>query len=140
MPLTDAALLVGCSRKSLERRVERGSLPIVAGGDGRRAVRLADLLRAGLVTVVPAQAAGGVDPARVADAEGEAEALRAALAATESALARARDEVAALRRRAMDADTRAAMAEADLTRMLVGDVAPLPADAQRRTRLRLRSA
>lgn len=134
--LTDAAALAGCSRKSLERRVERGSLPMVLDTQGRRAVRVGDLLRAGLVTVVPAAAEAGVDPRRVADAEAEADALRAALAATESALARSRDEVQMLRQRVMDAEARAAVAEDDLTRVLLGPATPARPVRGRRSRLR----
>ena len=131
--LTDAALMAGCSRKSLERRVERGSLAVVPDDEGRRAVRVADLLRAGLV---PAGTEAGIDPRRVAEAEAEAEALRAALSATEGALRRSRDEVAALRQRVMDAEARAAVAEDDLTRVLLGRDEPArPA----RGRLRLRA-
>lgn len=118
--LTDAALLAGCSRKSLERRVERGTLDATHDCDGRRAVRVADLLRAGLVVPVPAGAEGGVDPRRLADARAEAEALQSALAATEAALARSRDEAGLLRQRVMDAESRAAMAEDELTRVLLG--------------------
>ena len=133
--LTDAAALAGCSRKSLERRVERGSLPIATDPRGRRAVRVADLLRAGLVSVVPAGAEAGSDPHRMAEAVAEAHALRAALAATEAALARSRDEAAMLRQRVMDAEARAAVAEDDLTRVLLDSPAPAPARS-RRTRLR----
>jgi hypothetical protein len=134
--LTDAALMAGCSRKSLERRVERGSLAVVPDDDGRRAVRVADLLRAGLVSVVPAGTEAGIDPRRVAEAESEAEALRAALSATEGALRRSRDEVAALRQRVMDAEARAAVAEDDLTRVLLGREEPA---RPTRGRLRLRA-
>lgn len=136
--LTDAAALAGCSRKSLERRVERGSLPVSVDAEGRRAVRVADLLRAGLVTVVPAGSDSGADPRRVADAEAEAQALRVALAATEAALARSRDEAQMLRQRVMDAEARAAVAEDDLTRLLL-DAAP-PVRAPRGGRARLRTA
>ncbi|MBL6633667.1 MAG: hypothetical protein ISP32_04635 [Thermoleophilia bacterium] len=134
--LTAAAALAGCSRKSLERRVERGSLPMVIDPQGRRAVRVADLLRAGLVAVMPAGAEAGADPRRVAEAEAEADALRAALAATESALARSRGEVQMLRQRVMDAEARAAVAEDDLTRVLMDAAAPARAARGRRARLR----
>ncbi|MGB1627056.1 MAG: hypothetical protein ACPHET_04695 [Miltoncostaeaceae bacterium] len=83
MPLTDAARLARCSRKSLERRVERGSLPADLDADGRRAVRAVDLLRAGLVSLAPARSQAGVDPREVADAVSEARAMQAALDATE---------------------------------------------------------
>jgi hypothetical protein len=137
--LTDAALLAGCSRKSLERRVERGSLAVMRDAQGRRAVRVADLMRAGIVVLMPAGAGCGVDAVRVAEVEGEADALRAALAATEAALRRARDEVQVLRRRATDADARAAVAEDELTRLLLG-APPEPARQEpRRGRLRLRA-
>jgi len=135
--LTDAALLAGCSRKSLERRVERGSLDATRDAEGRRAVRVADLLRAGLVVPVPVGAEGGVDPTHLADARAEAEALRAALMATEAGLARARDEAGLLRQRVMDAESRAAMAEDELTRVLLG--AERPARRGRRGNLRLRT-
>ncbi len=81
---------------------------------------MADLMRAGLVVPVPVGAEGGVDPRRLADARAEAEALQSALAATEAALARARDEAGMLRQRVMDAESRAAMAEDELTRVLLG--------------------
>lgn len=131
--LADAAALAGCSRKSLERRVERGSLGVTMDHRGRRAVRVADLLRAGLLSVVPTGAEAGGDPRRIAEAVADADALRAALAATEAALARSRDEVHLLRQRVMDAEARAAVAEDDLTRVLLDD--PSPARG-RRTRLR----
>lgn len=137
--LTDAALLSGCSRKSLERRVERGSLAVTHDAEGRRAVRVADLMRAGIVSLVPVGVASGVRDVRAAEAEGEAEALRAALAATEAALRRARDEVQLLRRRATDADARAAVAEDELTRVLVGLAAERVRQEPRRGRLRLRA-
>lgn len=137
--LTDAALLAGCSRKSLERRVERGSLAVTNDAEGRRAVRIADLMRAGVVALVPAAAEPGVDALRVAEAEGEAAALRAALAATEGALRRARDEAQILRRRATDADARAAVAEDELTRLLLGSAPEAVRQEPRRGRLRLRS-
>lgn len=135
--LTDAALLAGCSRKSLERRVERGTLDATHDDDGRRAVRVADLLRAGLVVPVPAGADGGVDPRRLADARAEAEALQSALAATEAALVRSRDEAGLLRQRVMDAESRAAMAEDELTRVLLG--AERTERRGRRGNLRLRT-
>ncbi len=117
--LTEAAVLADCSRKSLERRVERGSLAVTHDGVGRRAVRLGDLMRCGLVGVVAAGAGGRSESRRDADAEAGAEAMRAALAATDTALRRMRDEVAALRERVRDAETRAAMAEDDLTHILL---------------------
>lgn len=135
--LTDAALLAGCSRKSLERRVERGSLDATRDAEGRRAVRVVDLMRAGLVVAVPAGADGGVDPRRLADARAEAEALQAALVATEAALARARDDAGMLRQRVLDAESRAAVAEDELTRVLLG--ADRPARRGRRGTLRLRA-
>ena len=66
--------------------------------------------------------------------------FRSALSATETALRRARDEVAILRRRAMDAEARAAVAEADLTQVLVatGDESQRP-QRSARGRLRLRT-
>lgn len=136
--LTDAALLAGCSRKSLERRVERGTIEATHDAGGRRAVRVADLMRAGLVVPVPAGADGGVHPRRLADARAEAEALQSALAATEAALARARDEAVLLRQRVMDAESRAAMAEDELTRVLLG--AGRDARRGRRGSLRLRTS
>ncbi len=135
--LTDAALLAGCSRKSLERRVERGTIAATHDSDGRRAVRLADLMRAGLVVPVPAGADGGVDPRRLADARAEAGALTSALAATEAALVRAREESSLLRQRVMDAEARAAMAEDELTRVLLG--AERDSRRGRRAALRLRT-
>lgn len=137
--LTDAAVLAGCSRKSLERRVERGSLSVTRDAEGRRAVRVADLLAAGLVCLMPAGADAGTDPRRVAEAEAEAHAARTALAATESALRRARDEVTTLRRRVLEAEARAAVAEDDLTSVLLGDGAAATA-ATGHPRMRLRSA
>ena len=62
LTLTDAATLAGCSRKALERRVERGSLVATRDDDGQRRVRVADLLRAGLVTLAPACAEPGAAP------------------------------------------------------------------------------
>lgn len=138
LTLTDAAGLAGCSRKALERRVERGSLVASRGDDGQRVVRVADLMRAGLVTLAPACAAPGSAPERMIEAESEAEALRTALAATEAALRRARDEMRTVRAALMDAESRAAVAEQDLTRMLLDD-APAREPA-RRGRLRLRTA
>lgn len=136
--LTDAALLAGCSRKSLERRVERGSLATTLDDEGRRAVRVSDLLRAGLACVMPAGAEAGMDPRRIADAEADAEAARIALAATEAALRRARDDVGALRQRVMDAEARAALAEDELTRVLMGTT-PHEQPSRSRGRLRLRT-
>jgi hypothetical protein len=138
--LTDAAVLAGCSRKSLERRVERGSIAVTLDDEGKRAVRVSDLLRAGLVCVMPAGAEAGMDPRRIAEAEAEAEAARIALSATEAALRRARDEVAALRQRVMDAEARAAVAEGDLTTVLLGQEpgSRRPSRASR-GRLRLRA-
>lgn len=138
LTLTDAAGLAGCSRKALERRVERGSLTASRGDDGQRMVRVADLMRAGLVTLAPACTAPGSAPERMIEAESEAEALRTALAATEAALRRARDEMRTVRAALMDAESRAAVAEQDLTRMLL-DEAPTREPA-RRGRLRLRTA
>jgi len=135
--LTDAALLAGCSRKSLERRVERGALDATHDDDGRRAVRVADLMRAGLVVLVPAGADGGVDPRQLADAHAHADALQSALSATEAALARSRDEAGLLRQRVMDAESRAAMAEDELTRVLLG--AEPTGRRGRRGNLRLRT-
>ena len=139
MPLTDAARLAGCSRKSLERRVERGSLPADLDADGRRAVRAVDLLRAGLVPLAPARSSAGVDPREVADAVSEARAVQAALDATEAALARAREEVSLLRRRVMDAETRAAVAEEDLNRLVLGGAPDGATRARGRGRLRLKT-
>ena len=139
MPLTDAARLAGCSRKSLERRVERGSLPADLDADGRRAVRAVDLLRAGLVSLAPARSSAGVDPREVADAVSEARAVQAALDATEAALARAREEVSLLRRRVMDAETRAAVAEEDLNRLVLGGAPDGATRARGRGRLRLKT-
>ena len=139
MPLTDAARLAGCSRKSLERRVERGSLPADLDADGRRAVRAVDLLRAGLVSLAPARSQAGVDPREVADAVSEARAMQAALDATEAALARAREEVSLLRQRVMDAEARAAVAEEDLTRLVLGGAPDGAARARGRGRLRLKA-
>lgn len=138
LTLTDAAGLAGCSRKALERRVERGSLVASRGDDGQRTVRVADLMRAGLVTLAPACAAPGPAPERMMEAESEVEALRLALAATEAALRRARDEMRTVRAALMDAESRAAVAEQDLTRVLLDD-APAREPA-RRGRLRLRTA
>lgn len=135
--LTDAALLAGCSRKSLERRVERGTLHATHDADGRRAVRVSDLMRAGLVVPLPAGAGGGVERRRLADGRAEAEALQSALAATEAALARSRDEAGLLRQRVMDAESRAAVAEHELTRVLLG--AERTARRGRRGNLRLRT-
>ena len=139
MPLTDAARLAGCSRKSLERRVERGSLTADLDADGRRAVRAVDLLRAGLVSLAPARSSAGVDPREVADAVSEARAVQAALDATEAALARAREEVSLLRRRVMDAETRAAVAEEDLNRLVLGGAPDGATRAHGRGRLRLKT-
>jgi len=139
MPLTDAARLAGCSRKSLERRVERGSLPAGLDADGRRAVRAVDLLRAGLVSLAPARSQAGVDPREMADAVSEARAMQAALDATEAALARAREEVLLLRRRVMDAEARAAVAEEDLTRLVLGGAPDGAARTRGRGRLRLKA-
>ena len=81
-----------------------------------------------------------MDPRRIAEAEAEAEAARIALSATEAALRRARDEVAALRQRVMDAEARAAVAEGDLTTVLLGQEpgSRRPSRASR-GRLRLRA-
>lgn len=142
--LTDAAVLSGCSRKALERRAERGSLNVTRDGAGHRAVRVYDLIRSGLLIVVPAGADFGVDPQRMAEAQGESQTLRTALAATESALRRARDEARVLRARSLDSEARAAIAEEDLTRVLIDGVPPqasTPVAGQARAgRLRLRTA
>jgi len=138
LTLTDAATLAGCSRKALERRVERGSLVARRDDDGQRRVRLADLLRAGLVTLTPACADTGPAPVRMAEAEGEVDALRTALVATEAALRRSREEMRMLRAALLDAEARATMAEQDLTRVLVGET-PVR-EPGRRGRLRLRTA
>ena len=138
LTLTDAATLAGCSRKALERRVERGSLVARRDDDGQRRVRLADLLRAGLVTLTPACADAGPAPVRMAEAEGEVDALRTALVATEAALRRSREEMRMLRAALLDAEARATMAEQDLTRVLVGET-PVR-EPGRRGRLRLRTA
>ena len=136
LTLTDAATLAGCSRKALERRVERGSLVATRDTDGQRRVRAADLLRAGLVTLAPACVETGAAPERMAEAESEAEALRTALVATEAALRRARDEMRMVKATLLEAETRATLAEQDLTQVLVGET-PVPG---RRGRLRLRTA
>ena len=138
LTLTDAATLAGCSRKALERRVERGSLAAMRDDDGQRRVRVADLLRAGLVTLTPACAEPGAAPERIAEAESEVEALRTALVATEAALRRARDEMRTVKAALMDAEARATVAEQDLTRIVVGE-APVR-ESGRRGRLRLRTA
>jgi len=138
LTLTDAATLAGCSRKALERRVERGSLAAQRDDDGQRRVRLADLLRAGLVTLTPACTDAGPAPLRMAEAQGEVDALRTALGATEAALRRSRDEIRTLRAALLDAEARATVAEQDLTRVLVGET-PVR-EPGRRGRLRLRTA
>ena len=138
LTLTDAATLAGCSRKALERRVERGSLVATRDTDGQRRVRAADLLRAGLVTLAPACVETGAAPERMAEAESEAEALRTALVATEAALRRARDEMRTVKATLLEAETRATLAEQDLTQVLVGET-PVR-EPGRRGRLRLRTA
>jgi len=138
LTLTDAATLAGCSRKALERRVERGSLVATRDTDGQRRVRAADLLRAGLVTLAPACVETGAAPERMAEAESEAEALRTALVATEVALRRARDEMRMVKATLLEAETRATLAEQDLTQVLVGET-PVR-EPGRRGRLRLRTA
>jgi hypothetical protein len=138
LTLTDAATLAGCSRKALERRVERGSLVATRDTDGQRRVRAADLLRAGLVTLAPACVETGAAPERMAEAESEAEALRTALVATEAALRRARDEMRTVKATLLEAETRATLAEQDLTQVLVGET-PVR-ESGRRGRLRLRTA
>ncbi len=143
LTLTDAAMLAGCSRKALERRVERGSLHVSHCEDGQRAVRLADLMRSGLVTLMPACAPVGSAPARVEEAESEREALRTALTATEMALRRSREDMRIVRARLMEAEARAAVAEDDLTRVLLNGVPPAAVPMQpaaRRGKLRLRTA
>ena len=143
LTLTDAAMLAGCSRKALERRVERGSLHVSHGEDGQRAVRLADLMRSGLVALMPTCAPVGSAPARVEEAESELEALRAALTATEVALRRSREDMRIVRARLMEAEARAAVAEDDLTRVLLNGVPPEAVPMQpaaRRGKLRLRTA
>ncbi|MEO2058353.1 MAG: hypothetical protein ABGX38_05825, partial [Thermoleophilia bacterium] len=107
--------------------------------DGRRAVRAVDLLRAGLVSLAPARSQAGVDPREVADAVSEARAMQAALDATEAALARAREEVSLLRRRVMDAEARAAVAEEDLNRLVLGGEPDGVTRARGRGRLRLKA-
>jgi hypothetical protein len=140
LTLTDAATLAGCSRKALERRVERGSLVATRDDDGQRRVRVADLLRAGLVTLTAACVEPGAAPERMAEAESEVEALRTALVATEAALRRARDEMRTVKAALMDAEARATVAEQDLTRVLVGEVPAPVREPGRRGRLRLRTA
>ena len=135
LTLTDAAGLAACSRKALERRVERGSLTAHAGADGQRMVRLGDLMRAGLVE--PAPAGADRHPAPAAEAEHELAAMRAALVVTEAALQRVRGEMRDMRVALADAETRAQAAEQELTRMAMDGPAVTPA---RRSRLRLRTA
>ncbi|MGB0614199.1 MAG: hypothetical protein ACPGN4_08650, partial [Miltoncostaeaceae bacterium] len=80
-----------------------------------------------------------VDPREVADAVSEARAMQAALDATEAALARAREEVSLLRRRVMDAEARAAVAEEDLNRLVLGGAPDSATRARGRGRLRLKA-
>lgn len=133
--LTDAAVLSGCSRKALERRAERGSLNVTRDRAGHRAVRVYDLIRSGLLIIVPVGADSGVDPQRMAEVQGESETLRTALAATESALRRARDEARVLRARSLDSEARAAIAEEDLTRVLIDGVPAQASTPQASTRV-----
>lgn len=108
LTLADAAEVCGTTKKALERRAERGTLMVTRRG-GVRTVAVAELIRAGLVALdsqvaVPI-AAGMVQrplavlARRVAEADADMADLHATLAATETALRRARDEARQLRTR-----------------------------------------
>ena len=108
LTLADAAEVCGTTKKALERRAERGTLTVGRRG-GVRVVEVAELLRGGLLTpgddVVVPRAPSAVDrplavlARRVAEADEDMADLRAALASTEAALRRAREDARMLRNR-----------------------------------------
>lgn len=108
LTLADAAEVCGTTKKALERRAERGTLTVGRRG-GVRVVDVAELLRVGLLApgddVVVPRAPSAVDrplavlARRVAEADEDMADLRAALASTEAALRRAREEARMLRNR-----------------------------------------
>lgn len=108
LTLADAAAVCGTTKKALERRAERGTLTVGRRG-GVRVVEVAELIRVGLIApdaqVSVPRASGPMDrplavlARRVAEADEDMADLRAALASTEAALRRSRDEARMLRNR-----------------------------------------
>lgn len=108
LTLSDAAEVCGTTKKALERRAERGTVQVVRRG-GVRMVEVAELVRVGLLqqgahAPVPARASAidrplAVLARRVAEADADLAEMRAALAATEAALRRAREDARLLRSR-----------------------------------------
>ena len=106
LTLSDAAEACGTTKKALERRAERGTL-VVEWRGGVRMVEVSELVRVGLVdsgAQVAAPVPGSsierplaVLARRVAEADADLAEMRAALAATEAALRRAREEARMLR-------------------------------------------
>ena len=108
LTLSDAAEVCGTTKKALERRAERGTLAVEWRG-GVRMVEVSELVRVGLVdagadVVAPVPGSSIERPLailarRVAEADADLAEMRAALAATEAALRRAREEARMLRSR-----------------------------------------
>ena len=108
LTLADAAAVCGTTKKALERRAERGTLEVGRRG-GVRVVEVAELIRVGLIapgadvsvprTSSPMDRPLAVLARRVAEADEDMADLRAALASTEAALRRSRDEARMLRNR-----------------------------------------
>ncbi len=108
LTLAEAAEVCGTTKKALERRAERGTLAVERRGSVR-VVEVAELMRAGLLAdgaeVAPSRAGAQQDrplavlARRVAEADADMADLRAALASTEAALRRAREETRMLRSR-----------------------------------------
>lgn len=108
LSLSDAAQVCGTTKKALERRAERGTIAVVRRG-GVRMVEVAELVRVGLLdagAAVTAPVPGSsierplaVLARRVAEADADLAEMRTALAATEAALRRAREEARVLRSR-----------------------------------------
>lgn len=108
LTLADAAAVCGTTKKALERRAERGTL-VVGRRGGVRVVEVTELLRVGLLApgaeIAPPRTAGPADrplavlARRVAEADEDMADLRAALASTEAALRRAREDARMLRNR-----------------------------------------
>lgn len=108
LTLSDAAEVCGTTKKALERRAERGTLAVEWRG-GVRMVEVSELVRVGLVdagadVVAPVPGSSIERPLailarRVAEADADLAEMRVALAATEAALRRAREEARMLRSR-----------------------------------------
>jgi hypothetical protein len=108
LTLSDAAEVCGTTKKALERRAERGTLRVVRRGTVRM-VEVSELVRVGLLDagadVAPPVPGSSIErplavlARRVAEADADLAEMRAALASTEAALRRAREEARTLRAR-----------------------------------------